>query len=183
MPKIKGVGYNAIRQILNKKGEVFKHQYYSLLPPEALDAVKNMVSVAWRELVLDEKKSGLVILAKLLYPYDRLALQKLGNEMAKDSMPRFYKIFMRVPSVEFVFKRVTKIWNSFYNTGELSAENFQNDQITLVLHHFPSYPAFLREYLRGWFTGLGELLSLKNIIVKKIEKDPEAWKWEIHWVK
>jgi len=183
MPKIKGSGYNTLRYLLKSKDEDFKERYYSKLSSEELKCMKMGISVGWYNLALDEHSSALAILAKMLYPNDPKYLQRMGQEMAKHTMPSFYKVFIRIPSIEFVMTKTAAIWNSFYDTGEACVENFQKDQYTFVLKNFPDYPAFMREYMCGWLKGMCELLNMKNIIVKKIETDPNAWKWEVRYVK
>jgi len=183
MIKVKGVAYETLRTILKKKDNEFKENYYALLPEEERDAVQHALSISWKPLQFDEDKNCIGVLAKLLYPNDPLYLQKLGYEMSRNTIPRFYQIFIRIPSIEYIFKRVAKIWGSFYDTGEAHLEDLTDSQFYFVLKNFPNYPAFLREYMCGYLKGMGELLNLKNTTVKKIEKDPNEWKWEVRWGK
>lgn len=183
MAKVKGVVYDAMRRVLAQQNEAFKEAYFSCLKPEYVDDIKNTLSISWRELNTDENTNSLPILAKMLYPNDRLALRKIGKLMAHDGMPRFYQIFIRIPSIKFVYSRVSKIWNSFYDKGKLGVEDFHEQGFTLLLRNFPEFPEFLREYLCGYFLGISELLHLKNVTVKKFESDPMAWKWIMRWSK
>jgi len=177
------VAFDTVRKLLNLKGPVFKENYLALLTPENRELVERAMSISWREVDINDQTDPLAILAKTIYPNDYLCLQKLGYDMAKDTMPRFYKIFIRIPSAKFIIDRVTKIWGSFYEKGEVGVENFNNQQYTMVLRKFPEYPAYLREYVVGYLKGVSELVNLKNVMVTKIETDPNAWKWEVHWTK
>ncbi len=183
MAKVKGSAEDTMRKILKKQPQEIQEKYLASLSPEARDTFEHAMAVSWRELDTNEETNSVALLARTLYPNDPLALQKLAYTMAKDSMPRFYQIFIRIPTVEYVVKRVAKIWSSFYERGEALIENFKDQHFTMVLKQYPDYPPFLREYMCGYLKGVGDLLHLKNVAVQKIETDPEAWKWEVTWEK
>lgn len=46
---------------------------------------------------------------------------------------------------------------------------------------FPDMPAYLREYLCGFYEGMAILNGVKHARVDKDESDPNAWKWILHW--
>ncbi len=149
MPKIKGSGFNTLRHLLKNKDERFKENFYRKITSEELKTFKMGISVGWYDLAMDEQTSSLAILAKMLYPNDQQYLQKLGQEMAKHTIPSFYKVFIRIPSLEVVMTKAAKIWSSLYDKGEATVENYQKDQYTLVLRQFSDYPAYLRAYMCG----------------------------------
>lgn len=183
MAKLKGASFGVVRTLIKEQGKEFEEKYYAALTPEERDYVQNAMAVSWVELEMDENKSALAILAKMLYPNDSKAVRKISHVMAVRTVPKVYQIFIRIPTIEFVYQRAAKIWSSYYDKGQLCIENFKETGMEAILRDYPEYPLFLRDAVTGFFEGIGELLKLKNFRIFKIEKDPNAWKWICQWEK
>lgn len=182
MPKIKGASITSMREILKEEGADFKARYLAKLGPEEKCLVEHAIPVSWREIALDENNNEVVILAKMLYPSDPQHMEKLGYRMAGMVLPKFYQIFIRVPSPDFIFQRVAKIWSSFYDQGHATIENYTGQQFDLVLHDFPEYPQFLCKFMIGFVGWFCQTMRLKDYRVVFIGTNPNAWTWHVTWI-
>jgi hypothetical protein len=184
MNQVKGTGFLIIKKIVRDRGPATEKKFLESLTPQervAWDTDK-ILAISWNPLPSKPEGSGLYEAAQALFPGDpNHALRELGRVMAKEGLPRFYQIFIRIPTVQFIWKRVAALWRSFYDTGDAVMENPGPRQATFVLRNYPEYPPYMREYLCGYFIGMGDLVGLKTMVVRKDETDPRAWKWHLQW--
>lgn len=184
MNQVKGTGFLIIKKIVHDRGPEVEKKYLERLSPESRAAWESnkILAVSWNPLPLQSEGSELYEAALVLFPGDpNHALRELGRVMAKEGVPWFYQIFIRIPTVQFVIKRVAALWRSFYDTGDASVVNVGSNSLTFVLSNYPDYPPYMREYLSGYFFGMGELIGMKNTLVTKDESDPKNYKWHLHW--
>jgi len=181
MAKIKGSGKEIMERTLKKFGPDTVKQYYAHFSQEQLDIVNNAHGVQWVEMEMDEKNNGLQLAAELLFPNDPKQLRKLGQAMAEHGFSVFYKIFFRLPSLPNLFKKVAAQWAQMYDTGQASVKDIQKKSAVFVVSNFPDYPAYMREYMCGFYEGMAKLNGAKNPRIKKDESNPNEWCWELQW--
>jgi len=130
---------------------------------------------------ISEKGNIFAAAAKVLFPDDPEGMRKVGRLNARESLTGIYRLFIRIPSIEFVIGRVAKLWRSHHDTGNASVEDYNGRSLKFVLRNYPDLRADFREYLVGYIQGIGELAGLNDVKITKIEDDPNAWKWKMEW--
>jgi len=181
MAKVKGTGKDILIRVLNKYGPNMYQQYLELLPAHLREKEKNTSGTKSMELDKDEENNTLIIAAKFLYPLEDKKLRRLGKEMALYGFSIVYKMFFAIPSLTYLFKKVAVQWSHMYDTGAASIENIKENSATVVVRDFPDMPAYLREYLCGFYEGMATLNGAKNPRVKKDDSNPQEWHWELKW--
>ena len=182
MGKIKGTRYVTLRKMVRERGPEFEKRFLEKLDPVERQRYLNMLPLSW--VPLDEIPDGHDVVsaaADLFFPNDPQGIQKVAARIAKENLSGIYRIFMQIPKVEFVIKRVVKLWRTYNSQGDPEIENFTGHSGRLVVRNYPDMPAMQRVYLEGYIGGVMELSRAKNYIVKTIESDPQAWTWEISW--
>ncbi len=100
----------------------------------------------------------------MLYPGDSQAYRKLGNDVCKESIPKFFKIFLRIPRPQYIITKAAIIWKSYYDTGKIEVLENENNVITIKLTEFPNFPGFLRDFLCGYIAELYEKYNLTSTL-------------------
>jgi hypothetical protein len=119
--------------------------------------------------------------ACVLFPNDPEGLQKVGRLNARESLTGLYRLFIRIPSIEFVIGRVAKLWRVYQDTGDANVEEYDGKSLQFVVRNFPDLREDFREYLMGYIFSVGELSGLKEVRVTHCADDPQAWKWKMEW--
>ncbi len=180
MNKIKGASIVMIKKVVQDRGFSFEKDYLPRLMPQCREDFKRL-AVSWLDLPMVKEGSHLYEAAQLLFKgSEEQNLFDLGLATAKET-PMFYKIFLSIPTKEYVLKKFDKLWRSYYGTGAMTLENFGSKGCSLVLRDFPDYPVFLRLFMKGWLTGFLALIKLKITKVDLEDKDPKAIKWHLTW--
>ena len=171
MDKVKGTGVLMLKKLIKDRGEAFEQEFMSRLDVESRQQWEITTwASSWVHAKLDGPGTLLYETALSLFPGDNnRALRELG------------KVIIRIPTPQFVFKRVAALWGRFYDTGDAGLENLNKSGATFVLRNYPEYPSYMREYMVGYLLGLGEILHLRGHTVKKVEDNPQAWQWILSW--
>jgi hypothetical protein len=178
--KVKGASIVMIRKVVQDRGFSFEKDYLPRLTPQCRDDFKRL-AVSWLDLPMVKEGSHLFEAAQLLFKGNEAQnLFDLGLATAKET-PMFYKIFLSIPTKEFVLKKFDKMWKAYYDTGTMKSENMNSNSATIVLYDYPDYPVYLRLFDKGWLTGFFSLIKLKVTKVDLDDKDPQAIKWHVTW--
>jgi hypothetical protein len=169
-----------IRKVVQDRGFSFEKDYLPRLTPQCR-ADFDHLAVSWLDLPMVKEGSHLYEAADLLFKgsVDN-KLHEIGLATAKE-VPMFYKIFLAIPTKEFVLKKFEKMWRSYYDCGTMVLEKLEDKTCTFALHDFPDYPVWLRQFMKGWLTGFFSLIKLKVTKVDLDDKDPQAIKWHVTW--
>jgi hypothetical protein len=181
MAKIKGTGLESLRRLIKKRGASFEQKYLERLTVEEKKAYSALLSVSWTELPEYEEGNALVEAAKMLFPNETEGLRRLGTAMAVDFVPFMYKMFLRIPTIQFIFSKCAALWTRFYDTGTMKQENMAKKSSDLIVYDFPQMPLYLFSYLQGYYEGMGQLINAKNLRVTTHCENPNAWRWHLEW--
>ena len=162
---------------MQKRG--LEQTFLEKLSPSDRELYTRSLPVSWIPVQEDPEDMG--VAAELLFPDNPLQLQHLGILSAPEQIQGIYQIFFKIPTVAFIMKRVAQVWRFNFDTGQAMVENVQNQSLEIVIKDFPDLPAYLREFLCGYYMGVIEITGAKNLRVTKHEKDPQAWRWMIQW--
>jgi hypothetical protein len=181
--KIKGTGLMIIKSLLKKMGPAAETRFFENLNPESKNIWKsNFLASSWVLVEMGGTGAPIYESARVLFPGSpRTALIELGKVMAKEGLPRFYQVFLSIPSPQFVFKSSAQMWRRFYDEGEAGIKELGPNHIIFFLKNFPDYDANMRIYMIGFLLGLGEMLKMSDVTVALHEQNSEEWQWEVHW--
>jgi hypothetical protein len=101
--------------------------------------------------------------------------------MAELSYSGIYKIFLRIPTIEFIFKRAARIWKTYFEKGDASIETVSAKCVDLVVANFPELPKPMRELANGHYLVLLQATGAKHIRIEMLDQDPNAWRWRVSW--
>jgi uncharacterized protein (TIGR02265 family) len=179
MPKTKASDIVVIRKMLAERGAEAEKSFLDQLTPEVQVCYQQALPSQW----IDNAVQAPVFAAaaRVLYPLDATGLRTLAATVAKFNFSGVYRIFLQIPTVGFIVKNVARTWRAFYEKGNSRVEDLTATSAVLVVEGFPELTATEREYLCGYYAGILELTGATNIRVRKIEQDPQAWKWSIQW--
>lgn len=179
MANTKGTDVVGLRKIISEAGAEAEQKLLKTLTPDQRHLYENAVSTTLSPVGLQTALYERA--AEVLFPNDSNRMFRLGKMMANRSFSTVYKLFFRIPTVEFLVGRVATMWRSYYDAGEAEIVNFMGKSGSLVVRHFPSLPRKLREVVAGHLTVVLELTGAKNARVEVCDGDPDAWEWKMSW--
>jgi|SRR5690554_1928453 hypothetical protein len=147
------------------------------LSPEARKVYQSVLAVQW--LPADVEKEILRAGARLLFPGDPNALERLGHLLAHQTMTGMYRFFLSTPTLEFVLRRVPNLWSAFFQSGMASLKEVSQGHMHLVVTDFAEMEPYQHQITTGYIRAIAELLGAKNVQVNFNSENPEAWEWEI----
>jgi hypothetical protein len=177
MSRVKASGSMTIHKMVQKKGAEAAQRFLARLAPGTRETLLHELATSW--IPIEQEEEIFRIAADCLYPGDPEALRRLGQSVAEDNFNGIYKIFLRIPTPEFIIRRIPQTWSTLHDEGQACVEDYHDNCGTLVARSIPDLPAVQREYICGYIVGILSLTSAKRISVSKIETDPQAWKWRI----
>lgn len=178
MPKIKGSAISAVRDIAKKQGEEFYQKWLASLPQEEQDTYNRLLAISWYPLPMSEN-CGIGELAKMLYPNDSKALRKVGALQVKESLNSVYRLFLKIPSLDFVLGKSVQMWKTFHDTGEFNHTKEGNQSI-ITIKKYETMPSYLRQVIWGSIEGITDLVG-KEVDVQCDESNSACWKWTVKY--
>lgn len=182
--KSKGTRYATFRKLVKAKGEAFEKQFISMLNPVEQQRYTEAMAISWVDHDAYETDKGddcIAVAAKLFFPGQMNAIAKVGEMVAKENMSGLYKIFLLVPTVEYVVKRITQLWQAYNSAGEVTVDWVNPKYGKVIIRKYPGMSKLQRQYLTGYIKGVVELTRAKNVTVKLWEADPNAWTYHVKW--
>ncbi len=182
MARIKATRYMLMRNLIQERGPEFARRFRARLDPKERERLDTSLPVSWVDFKDIPAQGDMVtVAADMFFPGRADGIQQVAAMLAKAGLSGIYKIFLMIPSVEFVIHRVAKLWHTYNDTGDASVEDFRGTSGTIVVRQFPDMPPKHRQYLEGYIAGVLELTRAKNIKIDRDETDPQAWKWNVRW--
>ncbi|MDI6739687.1 MAG: hypothetical protein QME74_04920 [Candidatus Edwardsbacteria bacterium] len=178
--KTKGTGISWLRELIEAKGPDADQAMARALSPEDYRAYRTAMPISW---VPEEsatrifKAAGDILFADAPSPLD-----EVGRGMAKSNMTGIYSMLLKLTTIPFIMSQASRLWRTYHDSGDASVSGEKGaNRAVLVVSGFPELPADMRQVLRGYVMGLGELTGAKNVKVALDESDPNAWKWVSTW--
>ncbi|MBN1595448.1 hypothetical protein JW933_05935 [candidate division FCPU426 bacterium] len=181
MPKTKGTDIAALRKILKKAGSEKEQQFLERLAPELADLYQRSIHTTWNDIHMQTALYEAAAL--MLFPGEPEYMMELGKEMARHSYSTVYKIFLRIPTVEFIMERAAIVWRSYHDQGQAEVTEIHPGSGTFVVHGYPELPRKMREVIGGHIYVLLEMTGARGIIVKTLDTNPRCWEWKMQWNK
>ncbi|HEX6739715.1 MAG TPA: hypothetical protein VF310_15650 [Vicinamibacteria bacterium] len=89
--------------------------------------------------------------------------REMGRASADYAMNTVYRIFFKLGSPHFVVSRATRVWRTYYDTGEFTPRVSEPGHAVLDLSGFTEPVPELCERLIGWMSRSVELAGGKNL--------------------
>jgi hypothetical protein len=179
MPVIKGVNIIALKKLVKERGELFETTYLDKLSPKGRELYDSVIATTW---VKSEDETELMVTgAKQLFPGDPKPMVQLGRALANQNMTGIYKIFLKIPTIPFIIKRVANIWSSFYQEGKAEVISVQDHSLTMQVTELPDIEDYQTDITCGYILELLDITGSKNASVNYDGSDPKAFKWHISW--
>lgn len=102
------------------------------------------------------------LIGDLFYDGDEnTAAFEVGNFSAKYALKGVYKIFVKVASVDFVLKRTTNIFSTYYSEGKFEIIYRTPNRVEFLSTGFERRDELIFERISGWVKGIFEVISKK----------------------
>lgn len=179
MPKIKGTNIVTLKKIFQKAGPDTEDKFLAKLSEKEADIFKAIISTSWTPIELQARFYELA--AQTLYPGSPNGMDKLFIEMAENAYSGVYKIFLKIPSTQFILKRAANLWATYYDSGNAMVENNTDDSFDFIVSEFPELPEILRKAVTANIKVLNQMTGLKNAKIVENWKNPKEWRWQVTW--
>jgi len=165
MMQIKGTALKTTEDFVKKNFLNGYTQWLNSLPKNIADFYNNGILIAnWYPLdavILPTKK-----IAELFYNNDyQKAAFEVGYFSAIESLQGIYKIFVKIASIDFVIKRTTSIFSTFYDKGILEVFDSTPEKVILKSTGFKKDELEIFDRITGWIKGIFDTISTKNFQV------------------
>jgi hypothetical protein len=177
--KTKGTDVIALKGIMRARGNAIEQQFIGKLTPALREVYSGILATSWQEVA--DQASIYRAAAETLFPSSKEKLVELGRLLASQSYKGVYKLFLRLPSTQYIFERVARIWSSYFERGEASIETNGDKSVDVVVRDFEDLPHELMEAASGHYCVLLEATGCKNVSVQIIDSDPHAWRLHVTW--
>ncbi len=179
MPNIKGTSIVNLRNYFKKQPPEKERLLLERLTPELQKIYLTAVTTTWTP----EQLQGQFYeaCADVIFPGHPERYILLGKLIAEATYSGVYKIFLRIPKMEFVIKRWPVIWQVHHDTGKPSYQNYREGHIEFTVEDLPVLPAATRYVVCGHILKITELVGVKSCQVIHEDKDPHAWRWLVSW--
>ncbi|MCD4814427.1 hypothetical protein K8S19_12155 [bacterium] len=168
-----------LRKIFSEANPELEKKFTASLSGDLEKIYNKVVSTSWAP--EEEVAQIYFFAAQILYPTNPDRLILLGKAMSYKSYTGIYKVFLRIPNIQFIVKRAAGIWKTYHDKGEASVENITKNSADFVVRKFPDYPEYSREIVKGHLLILFELTGHKNAVVIFKEIDSQELRWQMQW--
>lgn len=109
--------------------------------------------------------------------------RRAGQSAANDAVKGIYRFFALVLTPAALLSRVSQMWSSLYNRGEVRVEDQTSNSARLVLVNFPSEPAGCAR-ITGWIDQMALLTGVKLTRIEHprcLARGDKACEWKMEW--
>lgn len=179
MARIKGTDTVMLRKFVRNKGSQFEEKIIAKLSNEAKETYLNTISISW--LPVEIHSEIYQAAADVLYPNEENRAYELGLEIARQTYSGLYKIFLTIPSLQFIVKRAASLWKTYYNVGKATVDNVTSSTLDFIVTEFPSWPRVMRDATNAHITYLAQTAGKKEINIRRVDSNRDKWVWHISW--
>lgn len=135
-------------------------EWFEKLTPKVQSVISDgILAGQWfdlHEFVLEPTK----LIGNLFYDGDEnTAAFEIGVFSAKYALKGIYKIFVKVASVDFVLKRTTSIFSTYYSEGKFEIIYRTTDRVEFLSTGFIKGDELIFQRISGWVKGIFEVIS------------------------
>ncbi len=180
MGHAKGTDIAFLRKLLRDAGQAAERPFLAQLTPEERKTYETSTPVSWVPIQTSAKFQKLA--AQILFPGNPSGVQELGREQAQADLGGIYKIIVRFLTIPALMKKISNLWHSYNDTGELKAVWKEGEKTgQLIIEDYPELPPVSLEQMQGYFLGALEMTGAKNIRVTTDFNNPKARTFSFAW--
>lgn len=105
---------------------------------------------------------------------DHSLSREIGKLSARTDLQGVYRIFLTFFNPKTVVKKVSNIWGSYYDAGELEIIEFKPGRLVFHLKNFPDIGKFHCKNIEGWNEGFLEMAGYKEAKVTETKCQTEG---------
>jgi hypothetical protein len=177
MANVKGTDLLTIRRLLAEGPPGAEGRALARVSTEAVEAYRRTVASTWTPVELQAALFDAA--ARELFPNRTDAVELLFVDVARRSYSTVYRIFLKVPSVQFLVSQAANLWKTYYDEGYASAEDAGRGRAYFHVSEFPGLPKALRSAIAGHIRFLVENTGAKHVTITVTESHPVRWTWYI----
>jgi hypothetical protein len=180
MGNAKGTDIAFLRKRLRDIGPAAEKPFLDQLSPEERKTYETATPVRWVPIETSAKIQQIAV--QFIFPGNPAGLQELGREQANSDLSGLYKIIVRLMTVPALIKKLSSLWHSYNDKGELKAiwqEGSHSAQ--LIVENYPELPLVSLQQMQGYFQGALEMTGAKNIHLGTDFNDSQAFKFFFSW--
>lgn len=179
MPRIKGTDVASLRTFVREKGPQAEQRFLAGVSERLRRLYLDTTPVTWNP--VEAQAELYELCAAFLFPGQPAPVVELHRVLARMSYSGIYKVFFRIPTVEFLAERAASVWSKYYDTGEATIENATRTSLDFVVRQFPALPRALREATTGHLLTMLEMTGARDPKVDSPAQEPEGWAWRLTW--
>jgi hypothetical protein len=179
MSRIKGTDVASLRTLIREKGPETEQRLLAPLTPALRQLYLETTPVTWNP--VEAQAELYERAAEVLFPGQPAAIMEMHRVLSRMSYSGIYKVFVRIPTVEFIAQRAASVWGKYYDAGEAKIENATKASLDFVVRRFPQLPHALREATTGHLLTMLEMTRVRDPKVTSPAHTPEAWVWHVTW--
>ncbi len=180
MAQIRGTDVSGLRTYLREKmGSQVEQELLTRLPAPLRTLYLETSPVTWNP--VDAQAELYEAAASFLFPDVSEPVVEMHRVLARMSYSGVYRLFIRIPSLEYVAKRAATVWRKYYDTGDADTENFRESSLDFVVTGFPTLPVALRQATTGHLYTLLEMTGARSLGIVQPADTPEKWVWQVRW--
>ena len=179
MAKIKGTDLTILRNLIRDQGPAAESKLLSQLSEEAGKVYRTALPILW--IPIEIQAQIYEAAAAELYPRSSNPVQDLFMVVSSKTYSTIYKVFLSIPSLEFIMSQAAKVWGNYYDKGKAFIENKSEKSVDFVVVDFPDLPKAMREATISHVAFLAKNSGLKAVQVTLDESNPNKWVWHVTW--
>lgn len=179
MPIVKATNICALKKLIKQKGDSIENDLLCKLSPTSTELYHRVIATDW--ISSDESREIFIEGARLLFPNNPERMVLLGRTIAQLNMNGVYKIFIKIPKISFIIKRVAVMWNTFYKDGKAHVTDLKDNSLIIQVDDFPDFEDFHVGLTRGYMLELLNMTGAKDGSVRFDDKKPSTIKWHVSW--
>jgi hypothetical protein len=101
----------------------------------------------------------------VFYGGDRMGVWKMGRHAAEFGLQGVYKMFVRLGSPNFLLKKTTRVFSTYYEPGEAIISDSGKDHATMKIINFPEKSGLVEIRIAGWVERAMEISGCSEVLV------------------
>ncbi|MGA9139096.1 MAG: hypothetical protein WBZ29_02665 [Methanocella sp.] len=167
MMQVKGSAIASMTKfITDKHGDAGLKRWLDALTPQAKQVYSgHIMANNWyslREIMVEPTAK----MCELFYHGDARGAWEAGKYSADFGLTGFYKIFVKVGSPDFIFKRASTIMAGYYSPCQLGVTESGPGKVIVHITQFSEPSAMVEARIGGWIQRALEIHGCKNVSVK-----------------